>query len=89
MLECTLGAYSARTLCDWEPPAGVCWDVAADELLDEPNVWTDGSLVFDEVSGFLHLRGLACMLGHVLMLGEVADGGTSMVLLLMVLLLLL
>ena len=22
MLECVLGACSARTLCDWEPPAG-------------------------------------------------------------------
>ena len=51
MLECTLGAYSARTLYDCEPPAGVCWDVAADELLDDSD-WTDGSLAIYEASDF-------------------------------------
>ena len=56
MLKCTLGAFSARTLCDWEPLAGVCWDVAADELLHDPDVWTDGSLAIDKVSGFALAR---------------------------------
>ena len=51
MLECSLGAYSAGVLCDWEAPVGVDWDAAAGRLLANPNVWTDCSLVLDEVSG--------------------------------------
>ena len=44
MLDCALGAFSARVIGDWEAPAGVDWDAA---------VWTDESLIFD---GFLVLR---------------------------------
>ena len=51
MLECSLGACTARLLGDWEAPAGVGWDAAADMMPANPDVWTDGSLVRDEVSG--------------------------------------
>ena len=51
MLECSLGSYSAQVFCDWEASAGVDWDVAASRLPANPDVWTDGSLILDEISG--------------------------------------
>ena len=44
-------ACTARVLGDWEAPAGVDWDAAADRTPVNPDVWTDGSLVRDEISG--------------------------------------
>ena len=66
----------------------VCWDVAADERPDDPDVWTDGCLVTDEVSGFasagsgVYARSRAdawrCRRwGHFEDLGPTADGSAT------------
>ena len=51
LLECALGRYSSDALTEWQLPVcfgaeGAAWRVAA-----EPDVWTNGSLVDDKVSG--------------------------------------
>ena len=51
MLESALGSYSSDILQDWNVPQSVDWDSAADRMPPSPDVWTDGSLVRDEVSG--------------------------------------
>ena len=51
MLESALGSYSSDVLQGWDVPNSVDWDSAADRVLPSPDVWTDGSLVRDEVSG--------------------------------------
>ena len=51
MLESALGAYSSDILQDWDVPQSVDWDSAADRMPPSPDVWTDGCLVRDEVSG--------------------------------------
>ena len=50
-LECSSGAYSSRLLVDREALAGADWVAAACWLPADPNVWTDGSLFLDDVSG--------------------------------------
>ena len=51
MLESALGTYSSDTLQGWDVPQGVDWDSAADRMPAHPDVWTDDSLVRDEVPG--------------------------------------
>ena len=51
MLESALGACPSDTLQGWDVPQGVDWDSAADRTPPSPDVWTDGCLVRDEVSG--------------------------------------
>ena len=51
MLESALGAYSSDILQGWDVPQNVDWDSAADRMPPHPDVWTDGRLVRDEVSG--------------------------------------
>ena len=51
MLESALGAYSSDILQGWDVPESADWDPAADMMPPDPDVWTDGSLVRDEVSG--------------------------------------
>ena len=51
MLESALGAYPARVRGDWEAPVDVDWEAAAGRMPADPDVWTDGSLVRDEISG--------------------------------------
>ena len=51
MLESALGSYSSDILQGWDVPQSVDWDSAADRAPPSPDVWTDGSLVRDEVSG--------------------------------------
>ena len=50
-LDCALGRYSSDALTEWQLP--VCCDgvAAARREAAEPDVWTDGSLVEDKVSG--------------------------------------
>ena len=45
LLECVLGRYSSDVLMVWQLPDGFDAEGA------EPDVWTDGSLVQDQVSG--------------------------------------
>ena len=83
MLESAWGACTAHVLQGWDVPHGVDWDSAADRMPANPDVWTDGSLVRDEIFGpafagygFM----LACML---------ITGGTGVGVMLMILVLLL
>ena len=65
MLESALGSHSSDILQGWDVPQSVDWDSATDRLLPSPDVWTDGSLVHDEVYGSAWLVlvfMLACML---------------------------
>ena len=38
-------------MAEWSPPDGFDAFGAASQMLDDPNVWTDGSLVLDQVTG--------------------------------------
>ena len=49
LLEQALGSYSSRLIFDCGLPRG--FDDAALQVSEQPDVWTDGSLVLDEVSG--------------------------------------
>ena len=51
LLECALGRYSSSQLSEWRLPAGFDVEGAARRVADEPDVWTDGSLVDDKISG--------------------------------------
>ena len=51
LLESALGAYTSGLLVDWQMPVGFDADGAAGRVAAEPDVWTDGSLVEDKVSG--------------------------------------
>ena len=50
LLECSLGSYSSRMLLEWDVPDEFERDDFARRLPVDPNVWTDGSNVLDEVS---------------------------------------
>ena len=51
LLECALGRYSSDALTEWQLPGGFDAVAAAGRVAAEPDVWTDGSLVDDKVSG--------------------------------------
>ena len=51
LLECSLGRYSSGQLCEWRLPAGFDVEGAARRVAEESDVWTDGSLVDDTMSG--------------------------------------
>ena len=51
LLECSLGRYSSNQLSEWRLPAGFDVEGAARRVAEEPDVWTDGSLVDDKMSG--------------------------------------
>ena len=51
IVETALGRYSSGLLCDWSLPDGYDRAQVASSLPDHPNVWTDGSLVLDQVTG--------------------------------------
>ena len=43
--ECALGSYDSGLLTEWHSPVGFDAEGAAGHVLEEPDVWTDGSLV--------------------------------------------
>ena len=51
MLESILGAYSARIWEDWGPDEDSAAGLRGAPLAAQPDVWTVGSLVPDDVSG--------------------------------------
>ena len=51
LVESVLGRYSSGLLAEWGPPVHFDAVGAASLLPDHPNVWTDGSLVLDRVTG--------------------------------------
>ena len=63
-LECSLGRYSSSQLSEWWLPAGFDVEGAARRVAEEPDVWTDGSLVDDKMSG-VPLRGAGCFTSRV------------------------
>ena len=79
-----MGRYSSDLLCGWSPPDGYDEVQVASSLPDHPNVWTDGSLVLDQVTGV----SLPPVLGSFLVLLRIAGvaigGGILMMFVLMV-----
>ena len=68
ILECALGRYSSGQLTEWQLPADFDVDGAALRVADDPDVWTDGSLVDDRGfwlffcrCGLLHLSGSSAL----------------------------
>ena len=51
LVEVALGRYSPGLIAEWSPPDGFDAVEAASRMLDAPHVWTDGSLVLDQVTG--------------------------------------
>ena len=51
LLESALGRYSSDALAEWQLPVGFDAGASAWMVAAEPDVWTDGSLVEDKVSG--------------------------------------
>ena len=51
LVESALGGYSSGLLAGWGSPVGFDAVEAASLLPDYPNIWTDGSLVLDRVTG--------------------------------------
>ena len=51
LLEFALGPYTSGLLEDWQLLVGVDAEGAAVRVAAKPDVWTDGSLVEDKVSG--------------------------------------
>ena len=51
ILESALGKYSSGQLTEWQLPADFDVDGAALRVADDPDVWTDGSLIDDKSSG--------------------------------------
>ena len=51
VLESRLGGYLPHYLGDWATPAHFVYGTGTGFLAADPDVWTDGSLVQDEVSG--------------------------------------
>ena len=45
------GGYSSGLFAEWGPPVEFAAVEAASLLPESPNVWTDGSLVLDRVTG--------------------------------------
>ena len=84
----SLEAYTSRTLQEWPPPEGFSTEDARSRLPDLPYVWTDGSLVREEVSGccsggagvYAHVSGSASLhrsWGHLDLLPVDADTGVE------------
>ena len=51
LVEVALGRYSSILISDWELSDDFDHDDAAASLTDHPDVWTDGSLVLDRLTG--------------------------------------
>ena len=51
LVESALGRYSSSLVSDLRLPDGFDHDGAASSLPDHPDVWTDGSLVLDHLTG--------------------------------------
>ena len=51
LVEVALGQYYSRLVAGWSPSDEFDAVQAASSMSDHPNVWTDGSLVLDRVTG--------------------------------------
>ena len=51
LVEAALGSYSSGMIADWGPSDEFDRVEVASSLSDHPDVWTDGSLILDRVTG--------------------------------------
>ena len=51
LVETSLGQYSSRLVSDWDLPDGFDADEVSARMPDSPDIWSDGSLVMDSVTG--------------------------------------
>ena len=51
LVEAALGCYSSGMITEWSLPVEYDRVRVASLVTDKPNVWSDGSLVLDQVSG--------------------------------------
>ena len=51
LVEVALGWYSSGLTAEWGPSDDFYHDMAVSSLPDHPDVWTDGSLVLDRLTG--------------------------------------
>ena len=51
LLEAALGQYSSGMITGWSPPDEYDRVVVSSLVPDHPNVWSDGCLVLDQVTG--------------------------------------
>ena len=51
LVETSLGHYSSGLASGWALPDGFCADEVSALVPDSPNIWSDGSLVLDSVTG--------------------------------------
>ena len=51
LVEAALGGYSSRLVTEWSPPDEYDRVAVASLVPDHPNVWSDGGLVLDKVTG--------------------------------------
>ena len=51
LVESALGVYSSGLCAEWGPSVEYDEVEAASLMPDDPNVWTDGSLVLDRITG--------------------------------------
>ena len=84
LLECPLGRYSSSQLSEWRLPADFDVEGAARRVAGEPDVWTDGSLVDDKISG-VSSAGLGDLLKELVGFGLAGSGVIGMMMLVMIL----
>ena len=51
LVEVALGRHSSGLIAEWSPSDEFDHDIAVSSMPEHPNVWTDGSLVLDRVTG--------------------------------------
>ena len=51
LVEAALGCYSSGMITEWRPPDEYDRVEVASLVRDHPNVWSDGSLVHDQITG--------------------------------------
>ena len=51
LVDVARGRYSSGLIADWNPSGDFDHDMVVSSLPDHPDVWTDGSLVLDRLTG--------------------------------------
>ena len=85
LVEVALGPCSSGLIADWSPSDEFDHDTAVSSLPDHPDVWTDGSLVLDRLTGVL-LQVLGSLLTSLSISGGVIGGVMLMIFVLILML---
>ena len=72
-VEAALGCYSSGMVAEWSSPCEFDRVEAASLIPDRPNVWSDGSLVLDQVTG-VSSSGAGFLLTSLIATGEIGGG---------------